>query len=65
MGILFVGNVTTNAINKNSNGNVKPSRDLVGITELAEIPHVLAASSDSQVNTVTETIDYLKRLLVR
>lgn len=58
---LFVGNVTTNAINKNGNGNVKPSRDLVGITELAEIPHVLAASSDSQVNTVAETIDYLKK----
>jgi tripartite-type tricarboxylate transporter receptor subunit TctC len=58
---LFVGNVTTNAINESGNGNIKPSRDLVGITELAEIPHVLAASSDFPANTVAETIDYLKK----
>ena len=58
---LFVGNVTTNAINESGNGNVKPSRDLVGITELAEIPHVLAASADFPANTVPEAIDYLKK----
>ena len=38
---LFVGNVTTNAINETTIGTVKPSRDLVGITRLVEIPHVL------------------------
>ena len=41
---LFVGNVTTNAINETTIGTVKPSRDLVGITRLVEIPHVLAVS---------------------
>jgi tripartite-type tricarboxylate transporter receptor subunit TctC len=41
---LFVGNVTTNAINETTVGTVKPSRDLAGITRLVEIPHVLASS---------------------
>jgi tripartite-type tricarboxylate transporter receptor subunit TctC len=41
---LFVGNVTTNAINETTIGTVKPSRDLIGITRLVEIPHVLAVS---------------------
>jgi len=58
---LFVGNVTTNAINESGTGNVKPSRDLVGITELAEIPHVIAASTAFPANTLAETIDYLKK----
>ena len=35
---------TTNAINETTIGTVKPSRDLVGITRLVEIPHVLAVS---------------------
>jgi tripartite-type tricarboxylate transporter receptor subunit TctC len=58
---LFVGNVTTNAINESGNGNIKPSRDLVGITELAEIPHILAASNDFPANTVPEAVDYLRK----
>ena len=41
---LFVGNVTTNAINETTMGTLKPSRDLMGITRLVEIPHVLAVS---------------------
>jgi tripartite-type tricarboxylate transporter receptor subunit TctC len=44
---LFVGNVTTNAINETTFeqvlGKLRPSRDLVGITNLIEIPHVVAA----------------------
>jgi tripartite-type tricarboxylate transporter receptor subunit TctC len=56
-----VGNVTTNAINESGGGNVKPSRDLVGITELAEIPHIIAASTAFPANTLAETIDYLKK----
>jgi tripartite-type tricarboxylate transporter receptor subunit TctC len=41
---LFVGNVTTNAINETTIGTVKPSKDLAGITKLVEIPHLLAVS---------------------
>jgi tripartite-type tricarboxylate transporter receptor subunit TctC len=58
---LFVGNVTTNAINETTIGTVKPSRDLVGITELAEIPHIIAASTAFPANTLAEAVDYLKK----
>lgn len=58
---LFVGNVTTNAINESGNSNIKPSRDLVGISELAEIPHVIGASSAFPANTLAETIEYLRK----
>src|SRR4051812_17043182 len=39
---LFVGNVSTNTINENTFAgklSMKPSRDLVGIAKLVEIPH--------------------------
>ena len=58
---LFVGNVTTNAITETTIGSVKPSRDLIGITELAEIPHIIAASTAFPANSVPEAIDYLKK----
>jgi tripartite-type tricarboxylate transporter receptor subunit TctC len=58
---LFVGNVTTNAINETTIGTVKPSRDLIGITELAEIPHIVAASTAFPANTLAEAIDYAKK----
>src|SRR5690349_20500209 len=41
---LLVGNVSTNAINENiyrEQLSIRPSHDLVGITKLVEIPHVL------------------------
>ena len=55
---LFVGNITTNAINETTIGTVKPSRDLVGITRLVEIPHVLAVSPSmpGQFNECIELI---------
>jgi tripartite-type tricarboxylate transporter receptor subunit TctC len=44
---LFIGNVTTNAISETLYPKVfdklRPSRDLVGVTNLVEIPHVLLA----------------------
>src|SRR5438876_5201362 len=44
---LLVGNVSTNTINENTFAHqlqIRPSRDLVGIAKLVEIPHVIAAS---------------------
>src|SRR5215813_12665157 len=52
---LLVGNVSTNAINETTFAEVmqiKPSRDLVGITKLVEIPHVLVASISFPPNNV-------------
>src|SRR6266581_1138978 len=45
---LLVGNVSTNAINESTFADVlpvKPSRDLVGVTKLVEIPHVVVAAT--------------------
>jgi tripartite-type tricarboxylate transporter receptor subunit TctC len=61
---LFVGNVSTNTINENlfaQNMQTRPSRDLVGITKLVEIPHVLAVSTVFPANTVADFIDLLKK----
>jgi tripartite-type tricarboxylate transporter receptor subunit TctC len=61
---LFVGNVSTNTINENlfaQHMQFRPSRDLVGITKLVEIPHILAVSPAFPANTVAEAIDLAKR----
>ena len=61
---LLVGNVSTNAINESTFAGVmttKPSQDLVGITKLVEIPHVLVAAKSFTPNTVAEVIDFAKR----
>jgi tripartite-type tricarboxylate transporter receptor subunit TctC len=61
---LLVGNVSTNAINENTFAGVmqtKPSRDLVGISKLVEIPHVLIAATTFPPNTVAEVIEWAKR----
>src|SRR5215831_12074363 len=61
---LLVGNVSTNAINESTFASVmqtKPSRDLVGITKLVEIPHVLVAATSFPPNTVAEVIDWAKK----
>jgi len=61
---LLVGNVSTNAINENTFASVlqtRPSRDLIGITKLVEIPHVLVASTSFPPNTVAEAIEWAKR----
>jgi tripartite-type tricarboxylate transporter receptor subunit TctC len=56
---LLVGNVSTNAINENTFADklsIRPSRDLVGIAKLVEIPHIIAASAVSAPSTVQELI---------
>jgi tripartite-type tricarboxylate transporter receptor subunit TctC len=60
---LFVGNVTTNAINESTftkELHIKPSRDLVGITELAEIPHIFAATPSLPANSIADVIALAK-----
>lgn len=61
---LFVGNVSTNTINENlfaQQMQSRPSRDLVGVTKLVEIPHVLAVSPAFPANTVADVIALAKK----
>jgi tripartite-type tricarboxylate transporter receptor subunit TctC len=61
---LFVGNVSTNAINENlfaQTMQVRPSRDLVGISKLIEIPHIVAVSTVFPANTMAEAIDQMRK----
>ncbi|HEY7237885.1 MAG TPA: tripartite tricarboxylate transporter substrate binding protein [Burkholderiales bacterium] len=61
---LFVGNVSTNAINENiyrDQLTIQPSRDLVGITKLVEIPHIVVASASFPPNTIAELIAAAKK----
>ena len=61
---LEVGNVSTNAINESTFADVmqtRPSRDLVGISKLVEIPHVLVAATSFPPNSVAEMIEWAKR----
>lgn len=56
---LFVGNVSTNTINENTFAEtltIKPSRDLVGIAKLVEIPHIVAASMNFPANSIRDLI---------
>lgn len=61
---LLVGNVSTNAINESTFAEVlqtRPSRDLVGISRLVEIPHVLVATPSFPPTTVAELVAWAKR----
>jgi len=61
---LLVGNVSTNAINESTFADVlpiKPSRDLIAISKLVEIPHVLVAATSFPPNSVAEMIQWAKR----
>jgi len=61
---LFVGNVSTNTINENTFADklaIKPSRDLVGIAKLVEIPHIVGASTAFGPNTIPELIAEAKK----
>lgn len=61
---LLVGNVSTNAINESTFAAVlqtRPSRDLVGISKLVEIPHVVVAATSFPPNSVAEMIEWAKR----
>ena len=61
---LFVGNVTTNAINENTFADrlrIKPSRDLVGISRLVDTPHMVIASTDFPPNNMAEMVAFAKK----
>src|SRR5712664_285023 len=56
---LLVGNVSTNAINENTFAqqlSIKPSRDLVGVAKLIEIPHVVVAAPNFPPSSIAEPI---------
>jgi tripartite-type tricarboxylate transporter receptor subunit TctC len=61
---LLVGNVSTNAINENTFAHtlqIKPSRDLVGIAKLVEIPHIIAASTAFPASSLEEFLSLAKK----
>ena len=61
---LLVGNVSTNAINENIDGGqltIRPSRDLVAITKLVEIPHIVVANASLPANNIAELIALAKK----
>src|SRR5213596_3899998 len=61
---LFVGNVSTNTINENTFAHqlqIKPSRDLVGIAKLVEIPHIIATTAGFPANSVVDLIALAKK----
>lgn len=60
---LFVGNVSTNAINESifKALKVKPSRDLTGVTNLIELPHLLVVSTAVPVSSVRELVAHVKK----
>src|SRR5436190_1488672 len=61
---LLVGNVSTNAINENVFAHqlqIKPSRDLVGIAKLVEIPHIVVANASLPASNIAEFIALAKK----
>ena len=60
---LQVGNVSTNAINETtfSSLKIKPSRDLTGVTNLIQLPHLWTVSTTVPVSSLKELVDYAKK----
>ncbi|MCC7484771.1 MAG: tripartite tricarboxylate transporter substrate binding protein [Burkholderiales bacterium] len=60
---LFVGNVSTNAINETTFKalNVKPSRDLTGVTNLIQLPHLWVVNPSVPAGTLKELVAYVKK----
>jgi len=61
---LLVGNVSTNAINETIYARqltIRPSHDLVAITKLVEIPHIVVASAALPANNIAELIALAKK----
>ena len=64
---LFVGNVSTNAINETAFKSLKfkPSRDLTGVTNLIQLPHLWVVSTAVPASSLKELIQYAKKPGVR
>src|SRR3954451_7133450 len=61
---LLVGNVSTNAINESIYAGqltIRPSRDLVAITKLVEIPHIVVASANLPAKNIAELVALAKK----
>lgn len=60
---LFVGNVSTNAINETTFASlrVKPSRDLTGVTNLIQLPHLWTVNRTVPVSSLRELAEYAKK----
>lgn len=60
---LFVGNVSTNAINETTfrSLKVKPSRDFTGVTNLIELPHLWTVNPQLPVSSLKELVEYVKK----
>ena len=61
---LFIGNVTTNAINENTFADkltMKPSRALIGISRLVDTPHMVIASLKFPPNNIAELVAWAKK----
>jgi tripartite-type tricarboxylate transporter receptor subunit TctC len=61
---IFIGNVTTNAINETTYADklrMKPSVALVGISRLVDTPHMVIASPELPANNMAELIAWAKK----
>ena len=61
---LLVGNVSTNAINETTFAktmSIRPSRDLTGVTNLIELPHVYATNPGVPAASLREFVEYVKK----
>jgi tripartite-type tricarboxylate transporter receptor subunit TctC len=61
---LLVGNVSTNAINESIYAGqltIRPSLDLVAVTKLVEIPHIVVANAAFPANNIAELIALAKK----
>jgi len=61
---LQVGNVSTNAINETTFAKtlpIKPSRDLAGVTNLIELPHLWVVSATVPVSSLKDLVQYAKK----
>jgi tripartite-type tricarboxylate transporter receptor subunit TctC len=60
---LQVGNVSTNAINETTFASlqVKPSRDLTGVTNLIQLPHLWVVSTAVPASGLKELFDYARK----
>lgn len=60
---LLVGNVSTNAINETtfSSLKIKPSRDLTGVTNLIQLPHLWTVHPGVPASTLNELVQYVKK----
>ncbi|MEK6593537.1 MAG: tripartite tricarboxylate transporter substrate binding protein [Pseudomonadota bacterium] len=64
---LFVGNVSTNAINETTFKSLKirPSRDLTGVTNLIQLPHLWVVSTTVPVSSLKELVEHAKKSSAR